>query len=863
MKKIPLLPLLFCCLPLFAQNSAEVKANFQTQLTVFPQEKLYIHTDKAAYVSGEKIWYSIYLVDAASHIPTSPKSRYVYVDLIDQMGRIVSHSMIRPDKEGLFHNNLALDGDLPEGCYKLRGYTAFMLNRSDYLFEKKIWISNPFAYMVTAKAQFSKTGNRRGSAKISFWNQEGKPIEIESYMAGVDSTENLTAFTKGKEVPIRVTPDKQQTLYVAFEYQNQMHRYYFSVPDLEEAFDVTFHPEGGYLLADTENVVGFKAINTKGLSEPVTVELIEKGGKPVAKAISNALGMGTLTFLAEAGKQYIAQCTIGQNISKQVTLPQARANVYAIHAQWKEDGVHVTARHGKQTPSVNGPLSLLLHVRGQVVYCEQIAPQASVTVDRTLLPSGVVHILLLDQKMNPLSERLVFNMNLGQTKTVITTDKNSYAKRERVMTEVTVTDANGTPVTGYYSVSVTDNSDILPEKDFTIGSVLLLSSELKGYIESPAFYFQEDADRSADLDALLLTQGWRRYNFPAALTGAPETPTVEIEVTQEISGLLKQANGTRAIENGTITLLSSQTGLNAQTVSDRRGRFIFGDIELPDSTQYILQAAKTRGGEMEIVVDSPPLVKAQPFTAPTLLYGSKMNSDYLQKTVAIYNFEKGIRTRQLSPAVITAKTMDVNMNKNEDIMHMVSKIGGLDIVGTGLAIPTFFFTRANTSMMTRNADNEILDQTGRRAARIFVDGMLMELGFDIRSIPPLAVASIEGDPKPRNDAAGGAILITTKPGSDLSSSEMYPDRNIDTYHIFGYKREVEFYSPKYDTPERLSSKQPDLRTTIFWKPNNKVVNGKSTFDFYTADTPATYTIIIEGVTDGGKVIRNEMTIITK
>ena len=49
---------------------------------------------------------------------------------------------------------------------------------------------------------------------------------------------------------------------------------------------------------------------------------------------------------------------------------------------------------------------------------------------------------------------------------------------------------------------------------------------------------------------------------------------------------------------------------------------------------------------------------------------------------------------------------------------------------------------------------------------------------------------------------------------------------------------------------------PDLRTTLFWKPNiNTDINGRATFTFYTSDNPGPFFIIVEGITDKGEMIR--------
>ena len=844
-----LLFLPFFCPDLSGQDSEAVQRNIQNQLSTFPQEKVYIHTDKAAYVSGEKIWYRVYLIDAATHMAKSTQSRYVYVDLTDPVGRTLYRSMIRPDRDSCFHNCMELSGDLPQGEYMLRGYTRYMLNRPDYLFEKKVFISDPHAFAANAQVSFIKSGSRNGRAKVTFRDKDDRPIEVNSFMAGIDTTANLTSYAKDKEVSFRVIPNKKQTLYVVFEYNDYVHRAYFSIPDLEEMFDVTFHPEGGYLLADAENKVGFKAINTNGLSEPVSIEILEKGGKPIAKATSNVLGMGAVVFHVEHGKQYMAVCTNAQNVSKQVSLPAARSDVFALQAAWKEDALHVTARQGKQASQEHQPLWLLLHVRGKVVHCAQTTPDALVSINKTSLPSGIVHILLLDKKMNPLSERLVFCLNDDQAKTVVAVDQSHFGTRAHIAAEVSVTDRYGAPMGGSYSLSVTDDRDVLPQKEVTITSVLLLASDLKGYIESPGTYFEEDHEKSADIDALLLTQGWRRYNIPAVAAGTLDRPNIPAEASHGITGTYRRANGGKVLGGELITLTSSQTGFYAEAVTDPRGKFAFDGMEQPDSTSCLLAPA-TAGAGVELVIDTPLYFKGYPFAAFSFSadapVSGRRNYEYIQKSNAMYVSGNGLYTKQPSVAKVSdqAVTYDVT-----DIMTIIRKIAGIDILEDGTNAPAFFFNRTTTSFQIRNDDVDLV-VNGRRAARVFVDNLMMDIGFDVRSLPITAIASVKADPRPTNQASGGSVIITTK-----TDSGDVPSGYSKTVIPLGYKRDVTFYSPKYETKESLLLPTPDLRTTLYWKPDNILVNGKSTFDFYAADSETTYSIVVEGITNDGKVIR--------
>jgi hypothetical protein len=74
----------------------------------------------------------------------------------------------------------------------------------------------------------------------------------------------------------------------------------------------------------------------------------------------------------------------------------------------------------------------------------------------------------------------------------------------------------------------------------------------------------------------------------------------------------------------------------------------------------------------------------------------------------------------------------------------------------------------------------------------------------------------------------------------------------------GYQKPIEFYAPKYDTPEKRNAQAPDLRTTIHWQPVVQTDSaGVASFEFYTADEQTSYTVVVEGLTDEGKIIRQE------
>ena len=82
-------------------------------------------------------------------------------------------------------------------------------------------------------------------------------------------------------------------------------------------------------------------------------------------------------------------------------------------------------------------------------------------------------------------ERVVY-IDKEKEQLSLETDQKTYGKREKVTASIKVTDPEGNPVSGVFSIAAIDlgqTIDQAPEE--TILSNLLLSSDLKGHIAEP------------------------------------------------------------------------------------------------------------------------------------------------------------------------------------------------------------------------------------------------------------------------------------------------------------------------------------------------------------------------------------------
>jgi hypothetical protein len=215
----------------------------------------------------------------------------------------------------------------------------------------------------------------------------------------------------------------------------------------------------------------------------------------------------------------------------------------------------------------------------------------SVVIPKDHFPTGIVAFTLLSDKGEPLNERIAFIGHQDRLKLKLNTDKQVYHTREKVKLELKATSGASGPSAGSFSVAVTDEDkvpiDSLNEQ--TIESYLLLTSELKGRIEQPNYYFLHPSDQSrSDLDNLLLTQGYRHFIWKQ------DTATYPAEQGMQISGTVKK-NG-RPVAGAKVKLFSNTGGMfMLDTLTDQEGRFAFKGLLFADSTKFVVQSRVKKG----------------------------------------------------------------------------------------------------------------------------------------------------------------------------------------------------------------------------------------------------------------------------
>jgi hypothetical protein len=318
-------------------------------------------------------------------------------------------------------------------------------------------------------------------------------------------------------------------------------------------------------------------------------------GNHVAGFVTGRFGLGRFEFTPLAGRLYHAGIETADTTLR-FDLPGVKKTGYTLqvnNSMPDEALVRIETNLGRGLTNA----FLIGHIRGEI-FCLEKLPEgnmAIINIDKTGFPAGIVHLTLFSAEGMPVAERLIFvNEKEPQARLQVIKSAEVYDHREKVEMEFELTDNNGNPLKGDFSVSVTD-SYVVPSHHHrhNIETWLLLSSDIPGTIENPGYFFDPgNAGRHQLLDLLMTTNGWRRFRWDDLIAGRYP--------------YLKYPAGTGHIIDGRVSLINqhdvpvrAKVMLSAlgdeffasSQVTGEDGRFLFDGIELYDTTVLVLQGS--------------------------------------------------------------------------------------------------------------------------------------------------------------------------------------------------------------------------------------------------------------------------------
>lgn len=855
----------------------------------YPQEKVHLHLDKPYYAIGDNIWFKAYIVTAERN-ELSDLSKILYVELINDKDS-VKQSLTLPIEMGLSSGDFALSDSLKEGNYRIRAYTNWMRNfDEEYFFDKTITIGNSISNTVLTQVDYTFSKDPKGQrvfANLNYTDMSGAPLSNKevSYEVVLD----FRSIVKGKGIT-----DLNGTLQLSFV-NNQPFilksgkiltnirlsekvsaNKSFPVKTTSKETDVQFFPEGGELIDGISSRVAFKALGSDGLGLPVSGYIADQNQNKLSEFKSEYAGMGSFKIKPSASNTYTAYLTFEDGSEKVIPLPKVKAKGYVLSADNLDPMELKIKISSNELQQPDSELTLVAQSNGQVLFVSKNKMNSSVfssSILKSRFPTGILQLTLFSPNNEPVAERLVFINHSDFLTIELSSEKLEYQQREKVKLMLDVSDPKGKPTLGSFSISVIDETKVPfnEENETSIMSNLLLSSDLRGFIEKPNYYFTDvNANKVKQLDNLLLTQGWRRFEWKNILTDSYPSLVFEAEKSMQVSGKVISMSG-KPIIGGKVTLFSSSgTQFLIDTLTDSNGQFRFDNLYFNDSTKFIVQARNEKDKKnVEIQLDRIPaqLVTKNKNGPMIEVNVNKSIIAYLKNSRAQYDDLKknGLITRNimLDEVKVVEQKLDVKYSANLNGAGRADAIIKADQLKNCFTITQCIQGRfAGIVVMndivyaTRNMASSF---SGPIPMQLILDGAYVEPEF-LSSINPNDVETIEILKSGANTAiygmrgGGGVLIINTKRGESNSDYRNYAS-GIIGYNPRGFYKGREFYSQNYSDPA-INTTISDLRTTIYWNPNViSDTTGKASVEFYNSDGKGKYKAIVEGINIDGTIGR--------
>jgi hypothetical protein len=876
---------------------------FQDQGTHLPAEKVHLHLDKSYYTAGDTIWFKGYTVVGPLH-QLSAISHVLNVELINGSNKIVKALKLAMPN-GITNGDIILPDSLTAGTYHVRAYTNWMRNYSTaYFYNTAIKVANPVINKVFTKATYAYSSQNNQpviNAHIAYVNLNGEPYmgrEVKynlmqnnrPIISGAGVTDNagninITASQPATSSALSLVTTIQLSGYTVT-------KEFALTPAVNQA-DVQFFPEGGTLVNGTASKVAFKAIAPNGLGTEVKGTLTDDQGTIITTFNSTHLGMGMFIFTPQQGRTYKAKIDFSDGRTNVINLPKATDSGYILNIN-NSNGATVDVKI--ISVNVPGEVTLVGQAANIIFFAAKSTPGKSMftaSIPKSKFPTGIVQFTLFSAVGEPLNERLVFINNHDQLKLNISTDKSNYGVHDKVKIDLNA----GAGITGSFSAAVI-NESLLPvdeDAETTILSNLLLTSDLAGYIEKPNYYFNNENDKSrADLDVLMLTQGYHRFEWKQ-LTNAEVKPiTYQPERGLTVSGRVVDRNN-KPVAGGKVSLFSLAGANILDTLTNSEGRFVFDNIGFTDSTRVTIKAVTAQNSsKVKILMDTPPhpteianiddvAVNTTDDDAARLSYLQSIKDAYNEKLrLGLTDGTAGIMLKEVTVKSIRAKALKYSANLNgpgnaNQVLYADNLFKGCITFADCMAGRLTGVNFDNKDRMPASPKNQMAPEQGvlnnnnddkpnnTQYMAVLYNGVLYDAVDILPQINMNDVATVEVLRSAQylaiygSRASTGIIIITTKHGDteinmDLDAPK-YVNQSLGFYTSTpkGYYKARQFYSPRYGAD---ITPAPDTRSTIYWAPLLLTDNtGHSTFEYFNADSKGSYRVVVEGIDNNGRIGR--------
>ena len=439
-----------------------------------PQEEVFVHMDNTCYFAGDTLYFKAYVRRSDTGKLTN-LSQLLYAELWNQEGYMLRRHLVKL-KDGQGTGSFVLGDSLYGGFYELRAYTRWQLNWGEFQ-HPHTWPAEQWFFNKKMAKEFYRDYEKLYSRIFPLYDKPSAPGVYNH-----DMTE-------------------------------RPHMRYFRTDVKKAPPVVSLYPEGGVIVEGTKARVAFEANEADGEHLSGTMRLYGRGGRLIQERRTENRGRGTLEFDYEPGVTYSTVFTTDSNAVIRQRMPKAERDGCAVRADVEADRLLLTLQpRGEATGET---LGITVTVGGALHYFQKFRAQdTQISIPTDSLPTGVAQITVYNAHGRVYSDRLCFvrhQQDIRDADVHFGGIQKSYAPFDSIHLSVDNPLAAGSTISlavrdASTSEYLYDSSNILTE--------MLLCSQIRGFVEQPHYFFeQDDAAHRRHLDLLLMVQGWRRHNW--------------------------------------------------------------------------------------------------------------------------------------------------------------------------------------------------------------------------------------------------------------------------------------------------------------------------------------------------------------
>ena len=782
---------------------------------------------------------------------------------------------------GLLHSSLTFSQKLVETLKKYNN--SFVEEKMHVHFDKPVYNSGETiwfkAYLLNSNTSLSQSTN----LYTELLTEEGNVIERKVYPIFESSTAgsfDIPQQARNSHLFFRAYTTWMLNFDTSFLYTKQIPVVQPSSPSTATQPKETvlrFFPEGGNWVTGLPAILAFKATDNNGLPKAVSGVIKNTAGQTITafKSIHNGMGKVELEALPE--DVYYAEWKDENNQLHKTVLPAQETTGVALQLTPTNSHIGFTVR--RRNDNTIKRAHVLAQMYNQVVYQATInfsSSEVSGAIPARQLASGILQLTVFDTDWQPLAERIVFINNgdylFASSINLLTKNLN---KRGKNTIEIEIPDSLKTNL----SLSVTDAGLKTDNGEESIISRLLLTSDLRGYIHQPEYYFSSTTDSVQEhLDLVMLTHGWRRYNWQQLAKG--ELPAIKFprENYLNLQGHLTGAATGQLPDNTQLNLILQTKDSSRQFLTlpvNKSGHFAADGLIFFDTAKLYYQFNKNARLDRKAKVDFtthtyrtvvlpgnglPPFFTPLPHAERNQFFAIKRKEvlplyDKKVKTLEGVVVKAKIRSREEElEKRYTSGLFQTGRSRNFNLLDDPSAIGSMNVLnylqGKVAGLQISYGGGSNYRVERRGSTPAFYIDEMQADPEQLAMLVMSDIAFIKVIDPPFMGAPGNG--------AGGAIAVYTRRGDDAARSTT---KGLEQGTVIGYSMPREFYSPDYATFSPLHEIE-DIRSTLHWAPYilTDKTNKKIKIEFYNNDVSQSLRIVLEGLNEIGQVTRMEKVI---